>query len=109
MTNVIDHKFEFKKNIHMKKFNSLIFKKNKMKENKNSEDHQSTLELFQEWEKDLVKNYTNETFTKTELDILQMGLKMSFVPTKTPLEEIIVGIESGIKKINFQNQDIARK
>jgi len=34
---------------------------------------------------------------------------MSFVPTKIPLKEIIVGIVSRIRKIHFQNQDIARK
>ena len=78
MTNVVDHKFESKKNIHMKKFDSLIFEKNKMKENKNSKDHQNNLELFQEWEKDLVKNYTVEIFTKNELDILKMGCRIVY-------------------------------
>lgn len=35
---------------------------------------------------------------------------MSFIPTKTPLEDIVIGIESGIKKmIDIQNQDLTRK
>jgi len=34
---------------------------------------------------------------------------MSFAPIKIPIEDIIVGIEMGIKNIDFQNQDIARK
>jgi len=48
-------------------------------------------------------------FAKEELDILKLGLKMSFVPNKLPLEDIIVGIESGIKMIDYHNQNIARK
>jgi len=31
---------------------------------------------------------------------IRIGLRMSFVLIKTPLEEIIVGIESGIRNIN---------
>lgn len=34
---------------------------------------------------------------------------MCFVPNKPSLEDIVVGIESGIKGIDYQNQDLAGK
>jgi len=39
------------------------------------------------------------------LIILKLGLKMSFVPNKLPLDDIV----SGIKMIDYQNQDMAKK
>jgi len=34
---------------------------------------------------------------------------MNFVPNKLPLEDIIVGIKSRIKIIDYQNQDKTKK
>jgi hypothetical protein len=47
------------------------------------------------------------THRSKAINILKQGLKTSYTPSKIPLEDIIVGIELGIKKIDFQNQEIA--
>lgn len=105
MTNVIEHKFDSKKEIQKKKYEKLL----REKSGKEEIHANKTKEMFEEWDNNLVKNCTDLKFSKEELDLLNLGLKMSFVPNKLPLEDIIVGIESGIKMIDYQNQDIARK
>lgn len=47
-------------------------------------------------------------FSDKELDILKLGLKTSFVLNKFPIEDLIVNMELGTKKIKYQNQDLAK-
>lgn len=58
---------------------------------------------FHDWKNNLVKNYSNEMFSDKELDILKLGLKTSFVLNTFPIEDLIVNMELGTKKIEYQN------
>lgn len=57
----------------------------------------------------MVKHCPDETFSEKEWKILKLGLKTNFIPSKIQIEEIIVRTELGIKKVDFQNQDLTRK
>lgn len=58
----------------------------------------------------MVNNCTDLTISKEEeLRILKLDLKMSFVPNKPSLKDIIDEIESGITVIDYQIQYIPRK
>jgi len=91
---VVEHKYEIKKFNQNKKFAALI--NEKLKTNKDQK-----IDNTKEWEDNLVKNHTEEIFSNEELNILKQGLKSSYIPSRIPLEDIIVGIELGIKKINL--------
>lgn len=112
MYHVIEHKYETKQKIHDDKLKALIseksIKKNKIRDN-NSRINDNYSENLLEWKKDLVRNDTDVVFSDYEINILKLGLKNSFTPSKISIEDIIVGIEMGVKNIDFQNQDIARK
>lgn len=41
--------------------------------------------MYQKWENNLVKNMMDEIFLKKEINVLKLGLKMSFIPTIMPL------------------------
>jgi len=114
MYHVIEHKYETKQKIHDNKLKALISEKSIRKDkvgnnSSRNEDNFSENSLSIEWEKDLVRNDTDVVFSDDEINILKLGLKTSFAPSKIPIEDIIVGIEMGVKNIDFQNQDKPRK
>jgi hypothetical protein len=94
MFTVVEHKYEVKKFNQNKKFEALLNEKTKTNED-------SKIDNTKEWENDLVKNHTDEIFSNEELNILKQGLKSSYTPSRIPIEDIIVGIELGIKKDRF--------
>jgi len=105
MINVIEHKFNNKKKeLHNTKFEFLIMEKTRAHNVSNNKSIN-----FEEWKNNLVNNSKDKDFSEKEFHVLKLGLKMSFVAAKFPLEDFVVAIGSGIKIIDFHNQDITRR
>jgi len=82
MFTVVEHKYEVKKFNQNKKIEVLI--KEIAKTNKDDK-----IDNTEKWENDLVKNYTDEIFSKEELNILKQELKSCYTPSKIPIPKKI--------------------
>jgi len=99
-SNFWEYKLKEAENSHQPKNNHL--KKELLHLSKQSRSNQSMTGLENT---NIVFNFSNVEFTREQLEYLNKGPHYRPVPSKPPLDEIIVSIESGMKKLNIKNND----
>ena len=77
-----------------KKFNELLYEQRE----KLNEDLDNEVKSF-----DYVINQSTEVFTRKEMELLNKGLKFIAKPSRPPIDEIVIGIESSIQ---FESDDV---
>jgi hypothetical protein len=103
---------EFERNTYSRVINHHNKKKDTLKKKfRKLVEHQkgSVREKIGEIALDCVVNKSKQHFTKEEMALLNKGLKFRLPNKKTPVEEIVVGVEAAIEFLSWEKKGIIRE
>lgn len=89
----------------MKSKQALLYKKFKLLKNQFPDQKRISTNFLPNF----VNNFSSETFTSSEMDILNKGLKYGLPPKINPIEDIVINLESSIKYLPMPKKEEIRR